>query len=186
MLHLIVFPQSAIVSAFVLIVRLADLCFVSISQSHANCLHKSQQPAPAPVPAPGPVPASTPIPTAAPDAPSSQATIPDQSQQLQPTQQPQADSGPQPPTSSTPTKPSRTGTPAATNSRAASVHPDPQPKFPSEAAPHGAPVRQYLNSKVTGALMEGMKKIAKERPKDPLRVLGEYLLQRSKEVEGTS
>jgi COMPASS component SDC1 len=33
--------------------------------------------------------------------------------------------------------------------------------------------------------MEGMKKVAKERPKDPLRVLGEYLLQRSKEIEGS-
>jgi len=29
-----------------------------------------------------------------------------------------------------------------------------------------------------------MKIVAREQPKDPLRVLGEYLLQRSREVEG--
>ncbi|KAI1497360.1 Dpy-30 motif-domain-containing protein [Biscogniauxia marginata] len=84
--------------------------------------------------------------------------------------------------------PARTGTPLRTNgqentSRAASQHPDPGFTMPAEAPPHGAPVRQYLNSKVTSTLLEGMKVIAKEQPKDPLRVLGEYLLQRSKELE---
>lgn len=56
--------------------------------------------------------------------------------------------------------------------------------MPAEAAAHGAPVRQYLNSKVTGVLLEGMKIVAREQPKDPLRALGEFLLQRSKELEG--
>ncbi|KAL2153883.1 hypothetical protein VTH82DRAFT_2559 [Thermothelomyces myriococcoides] len=77
-------------------------------------------------------------------------------------------------------------------SRAASQHPDPATTgsgtagftMPAEAAPHGAPVRQYINSKITGVLLEGMKIVAREQPKDPLRVLGEYLLQRSKELEG--
>ncbi|KAK4195774.1 hypothetical protein QBC40DRAFT_343214 [Triangularia verruculosa] len=55
--------------------------------------------------------------------------------------------------------------------------------MPSEAPLHGAPVRQYINSKITGVLLEGMKIVAREQPKDPLRVLGEYLLQRSKEIE---
>ncbi|KAI0851511.1 hypothetical protein F5Y00DRAFT_11301 [Daldinia vernicosa] len=93
--------------------------------------------------------------------------------------------------------PARTGTPLrATNgqqeaansssSRAASQHPDPGFTMPAEAPPHGAPVRQYLNSKVTGPLLDGMKMIAKEQPKDPLRALGEYLLQRSKELESTT
>ncbi|KAI1470203.1 uncharacterized protein F4812DRAFT_421866 [Daldinia caldariorum] len=96
--------------------------------------------------------------------------------------------------------PARTGTPLRTtnanangnqpqdtsSSRAASQHPDPGFTMPSEAPPHGAPVRQYLNSKVTGPLLDGMKMIAKEQPKDPLRALGEYLLQRSKELESTS
>ncbi|KAK1764697.1 hypothetical protein QBC33DRAFT_546896 [Phialemonium atrogriseum] len=59
------------------------------------------------------------------------------------------------------------------------------PAMPAEAAAHGAPVRQYINGKITGVLLEGMKIVAKEQPKDPLRVLGEFLLQRSKEIEGT-
>jgi len=33
--------------------------------------------------------------------------------------------------------------------------------------------------------LEGMKIVAKEQPNDPLRMLGEFLLQRSKELEGT-
>ncbi|KAI0177005.1 dpy-30 domain-containing protein [Pestalotiopsis sp. NC0098] len=93
--------------------------------------------------------------------------------------------------------PNRTGTPArATNgvqeqqasstSRAASAHPDPGFTMQSEAPLHGAPVRQYLNTKVTGAVLEGMKIVAKEQPKDPLRVLGEFLLQRSKELESSA
>ncbi|KAK6864386.1 hypothetical protein PG995_000914 [Apiospora arundinis] len=89
-----------------------------------------------------------------------------------------------------PAPPARTGTPLRTNgqqqessSRANSQHPDSGFTMPTEAPPHGAPVRQYLNSRVTGALLEGMKQIAKEQPSDPLRVLGEFLLQRSKEIE---
>ncbi|KAI8957329.1 hypothetical protein F5Y11DRAFT_352663 [Daldinia sp. FL1419] len=93
--------------------------------------------------------------------------------------------------------PQRTGTPLRTtngnqegpgtsSSRATSQHPDPGFTMPAEAPPHGAPVRQYLNSKVTAPLLDGMKLIAKEQPKDPLRVLGEYLLQRSKELESTT
>ncbi|KAK6954323.1 hypothetical protein Daesc_004290 [Daldinia eschscholtzii] len=92
--------------------------------------------------------------------------------------------------------PARTGTPlrttngqqqeAGSSSRATSQHPDPGFTMPAEAPPHGAPVRQYLNSKVTGPLLDGMKMIAKEQPKDPLRVLGEYLVQRSKELESAS
>ncbi|KAE8447598.1 hypothetical protein EG329_010569 [Mollisiaceae sp. DMI_Dod_QoI] len=86
--------------------------------------------------------------------------------------------------------PGRMGTPSRTNgndvtSRATSQHPDPAPTIPKEAPPHGAPTRQYLNSKVTGPLIDGMKLVAKEKPKDPLRMLGEYLLQRSRESEGT-
>jgi len=49
------------------------------------------------------------------------------------------------------------------SSRAASAHPDPGFAMPSEAPLHGAPVRQYINSKVTGALLEGMKLVAKEQ-----------------------
>ncbi|KAL8365962.1 hypothetical protein RB595_004643 [Gaeumannomyces hyphopodioides] len=98
-------------------------------------------------------------------------------------------------TASSPLPPPRTGTPTMRNtgsanpdagSRATSQHP-PDSGFviPAEATPHGAPARRYLNTKVTGVLLEGMKLIAKEQPKDPLRVLGEFLLQRSKELEPT-
>lgn len=101
----------------------------------------------------------------------------------------------QPTTASSPLPPPRTGTPTMRNtgsanpdagSRATSQHP-PDSGFviPAEATPHGAPARRYLNTKVTGVLLEGMKLIAKEQPKDPLRVLGEFLLQRSKELEPT-
>ncbi|KAI4868574.1 hypothetical protein F4820DRAFT_409803 [Hypoxylon rubiginosum] len=89
--------------------------------------------------------------------------------------------------------PARTGTPLRNmngqdnnSSRAASQHPDSGFTMPAEAPPHGAPVRQYLNSTVTVPLLDGMKLIAKDRPKDPLRVLGEYLIQRSKELEASS
>ncbi|KAI3329346.1 hypothetical protein HD806DRAFT_530738 [Xylariaceae sp. AK1471] len=84
--------------------------------------------------------------------------------------------------------PARTGTPLRTNgqentSRAASQHPDPAFTMPDAAPAHGAPVRQYLNGKVTAHLLEGMKQLAKDQPKDPLRVLGEFLIERSKEFE---
>ncbi|KAI1168768.1 hypothetical protein F5B18DRAFT_646547 [Nemania serpens] len=84
--------------------------------------------------------------------------------------------------------PARTGTPLRTNgqentSRAASQHPDPAFTMPDAVPAHGAPVRQYLNSKVTAHLLEGMKQLAKDQPKDPLRVLGEFLIERSKEFE---
>ncbi|KAK3336236.1 hypothetical protein B0T19DRAFT_471362 [Cercophora scortea] len=92
--------------------------------------------------------------------------------------------------------PARVGTPmrnTAANgdgeragSRAASAHPDSGFTMPAEAAVHGAPVRQYINTKITGVLLEGMKMVARDQPKDPLRVLGEFLLQRSKELEGTA
>ncbi|KAI1345237.1 hypothetical protein F5Y15DRAFT_365326 [Xylariaceae sp. FL0016] len=86
--------------------------------------------------------------------------------------------------------PARTGTPLRTNgtdekpsSRAASQHPDTGFTMPEETPPHGAPIRQYLNTKVTGHVLDGMKHIAKERPADPLRVLGDFLLERSKKFE---
>lgn len=56
--------------------------------------------------------------------------------------------------------------------------------MPSKAASHGAPARRYLNEKVTGVLLEGMKRLAADQPENPLQVLGEFLLQRSKDLEG--
>ncbi|KAG5303026.1 hypothetical protein I7I50_02460 [Histoplasma capsulatum G186AR] len=47
----------------------------------------------------------------------------------------------------------------------------------------GAPARVYLNEKIVPYLLEGMKTLAKEQPSKPLRALGEYLIQKSNEVE---
>ncbi|EEY19790.1 conserved hypothetical protein [Verticillium alfalfae VaMs.102] len=84
-----------------------------------------------------------------------------------------------------PDAPTGDNAPEPGSSRAGSVHPDPGFTMPDKAASHGDPVRQYLNNNVTTVLLDGMKQIAKDKPKDPLRVLGNYLIQRSKELEQT-
>ncbi|KAI9835141.1 MAG: hypothetical protein M1819_002510 [Sarea resinae] len=93
--------------------------------------------------------------------------------------------------SAIPPAPSRTSTPGRVvnghdmpSSRHTSTHPE-TTTAPSKATPNGAPARRYLNEKVTTVLLEGMKDLARDQPKDPLRVLGEFLLQKSKELEGT-
>ncbi|KAJ5416410.1 hypothetical protein N7491_011312 [Penicillium cf. griseofulvum] len=53
-----------------------------------------------------------------------------------------------------------------------------------QVRPGGAPARVYLNEKVVPYLLDGMKSVAREQPANPLRVLGEFLLQKSNEVEG--
>ncbi|KAF9894949.1 COMPASS (complex proteins associated with Set1p) component [Aspergillus nanangensis] len=50
--------------------------------------------------------------------------------------------------------------------------------------PGGAPARVYMNEKIVPYLLEGMKTVTKEQPANPLRVLGEFLIQKSNEVEG--
>ncbi|GAD99686.1 COMPASS complex subunit Sdc1, putative [Paecilomyces variotii No. 5] len=50
----------------------------------------------------------------------------------------------------------------------------------------GAPARQFMNEKIAPYLLEGMKIVVKDQPSDPLRVLGEFLIQKSKEVEGNA
>ena len=35
--------------------------------------------------------------------------------------------------------------------------------MPTKSAPHGAPARRFLNDKVTGVFMEGMKRLAMEQ-----------------------
>ncbi|BDD59194.1 COMPASS (complex proteins associated with Set1p) component [Monascus purpureus] len=54
----------------------------------------------------------------------------------------------------------------------------------TQVRPGGAPARVYLNEKVVPYLLEGMKTITNEQPSNPLRVLGEFLIQKSNEVEG--
>ncbi|KAL6236755.1 hypothetical protein BDW75DRAFT_104864 [Aspergillus navahoensis] len=50
--------------------------------------------------------------------------------------------------------------------------------------PGGAPARVYMNEKIVPYLLEGMKTVTKEQPANPLRVLGEFLIQKSNELEG--
>ncbi|EEQ86500.2 hypothetical protein RJZ56_001043 [Blastomyces dermatitidis] len=91
--------------------------------------------------------------------------------QLQPQSQPSV-----PTTSSTATAP-LANTSTLNNSNNASTTPIPQVR------PGGAPARVYMNEKIVPYLLEGMKTLAKEQPSNPLRVLGEYLIQKSNEIE---
>jgi len=47
----------------------------------------------------------------------------------------------------------------------------------NQIAPGGAPARQYMNEAVAPYLLEGMKMLVREQPPDPLRVLGEWLIE---------
>ncbi|PSR82280.1 hypothetical protein BD289DRAFT_483957 [Coniella lustricola] len=69
----------------------------------------------------------------------------------------------------------------ATTSRAPSAVPTERATIPAEAVENGAPTRVYLNQHVTQHLLDGMKLLALHKPADPLRMLGEFLLQRSDE-----
>lgn len=48
----------------------------------------------------------------------------------------------------------------------------------------GSQVRKYLNAHVSPYLIKGMKQIATEQPQDPLKVLGEYLIEQSNKLKG--
>ncbi|CCK69705.1 Sdc1p KNAG_0C06080 [Huiozyma naganishii CBS 8797] len=43
----------------------------------------------------------------------------------------------------------------------------------------GSSTRKYLNEEVTPALLRGMRLIAVEQPENPLKRLGEYLIEQS-------
>lgn len=47
----------------------------------------------------------------------------------------------------------------------------------------GSSVRKYLNENVTKELLQGVRKVALERPENPLLFLGQYLIERSKNLE---
>ncbi|KAL7650111.1 COMPASS (complex proteins associated with Set1p) component [Aspergillus niger] len=57
------------------------------------------------------------------------------------------------------------------------------PSATTQVRPGGAPIRRYMNEKIVPHLLDGMTVVAKEQPPNPLRVLGEYLIQKSNEVE---
>ena len=58
--------------------------------------------------------------------------------------------------------PVRNGTQPPESSSAAPPVPVLSP-LPTKAAAHGAPARRYLNERVTGILLEGMKRLAAEQ-----------------------
>lgn len=64
-----------------------------------------------------------------------------------------------------------------------------EPQVPQHTEPPfhevvgGSSVRQYLNKYLTQHVLDGLKKITQEKPEDPLRVLGEFLVQRSDELK---
>lgn len=51
----------------------------------------------------------------------------------------------------------------STPSRLQNGTPETTTPMPSKAASHGAPARRYLNEKVTGTLLEGMRRLALEQ-----------------------
>ncbi|CAN8098594.1 unnamed protein product [Discula destructiva] len=65
-------------------------------------------------------------------------------------------------------------------SRTASVAPPPAAAaataLPTEVPDNGDPIRVFINKRLSPHLMEGMKVVVRNRPEDPLRVLGTYLL----------
>ncbi|KAI9372938.1 hypothetical protein BJX61DRAFT_542226 [Aspergillus egyptiacus] len=75
---------------------------------------------------------------------------------------------------------SNTGTGGAAHTPAA----DSSASATNPIRPGGAPARVYMNEKIVPYLLEGMKNVTKEQPPNPLRVLGEFLIQKSNEVEG--
>ncbi|CAN3375809.1 hypothetical protein DIURU_003910 [Diutina rugosa] len=46
----------------------------------------------------------------------------------------------------------------------------------------GSSVRRYLNQHLTVHLLEGLKLTSQTKPEDPLKFLGEFLIQRSNEL----
>ncbi|MCJ1391691.1 hypothetical protein MMC18_004556 [Xylographa bjoerkii] len=73
---------------------------------------------------------------------------------------PQPQQVPQAPQASLPPLAPRTSTPVRNTNGTAVPAPEP---MPAKAAPHGAPARRYLNERVTGVLLEGMKRLASEQ-----------------------
>ncbi|SCW02750.1 LAFE_0F13454g1_1 [Lachancea fermentati] len=45
----------------------------------------------------------------------------------------------------------------------------------------GSHTRKYLNEHVTPVLLRGMRLVAKQKPEDPLRFLGEFLIKESEQ-----
>ncbi|CAH6722754.1 hypothetical protein CLIB1444_11S00386 [[Candida] jaroonii] len=64
------------------------------------------------------------------------------------------------------------------------VSEEPKEEYESSEPVHeavgGSSVRKYLNKTLTVHLLEGLKEVGKRKPEDPLKWLGEFLIERSK------
>ncbi|KAL0635672.1 COMPASS (complex proteins associated with Set1p) component [Maublancomyces gigas] len=59
--------------------------------------------------------------------------------------------------------------------------PSPAPLPVNQIPPGGAPARRYLNENITPVLLEGMKMLAREQPKEPLLALARFLEEMHRE-----
>lgn len=75
------------------------------------------------------------------------------------------------------TPPTSTSTPAAEPIKQESASTS---SLPNPAENYGAPTRLWLNKEVTPALLAGMRQIAKDKPEDPVKALGEFLINYKK------
>lgn len=106
------------------------------------------------------------FPTAGPEPPKIE-TAPEPPVSLPPTQLPSAVATP----------PTATSTPAAEPIKQESAS---TASLPNPAENYGAPTRLWLNKEVTPALLAGMRQIAKDKPEDPVKALGEFLINYKK------
>lgn len=58
-----------------------------------------------------------------------------------------------------------------------------KPSPPVHEMVGGSSVRQYLNRTLTQHLLEGLREVSKNKPEDPLRELGQFLITRSEELK---
>lgn len=79
-----------------------------------------------------------------------------------------------------------------TKTRKASLEDEPQPKKlknglfslpPVHEMVGGSSVRQYLNKNLTQHLLEGLRLVSQNKPEDPLKELGEFLISRSNQLK---
>lgn len=75
------------------------------------------------------------------------------------------------------TPPTSTSTPAAEPIKQETAS---TASLPNPAENYGAPTRLWLNKEVSPALLAGMRQIAKDKPEDPVRALGEFLINYKK------
>lgn len=67
-------------------------------------------------------------------------------------------------------------------SKSPSVEPQPEyseREYAEIELNRGAPARKYLDNSLNPVLLNGLREVAKKRPKDPVKWLGKYLVSHS-------